>query len=155
LNVGRRISQALMHNSYLTILDMSNNKIGYEVVSELANSLRTNSSLTVLDLSNNDIDDRCAYSLSDSLMHNMSLTTLHLDNNDINDIGASSFVEVLENHNDVLTVLTMKRNQGISDEVLDRIAKATKHGRSPLGAAGIGASASSYLALARLNCLWK
>mmetsp|Transcript_16904 Transcript_16904/g.20480 ORF Transcript_16904/g.20480 Transcript_16904/m.20480 type:complete len:217 (+) Transcript_16904:352-1002(+) len=149
--VGTKLSQSLMHNSYLKKLTLSNNNVGYEVISELSSALRTNCTLAELDLSFNNIDDRCGYSLSDSLVENTSLTSLNLSDNKVTDMGASSFVEVLENHNDTLKTLRLENNKNVSNGIMNQIDLATRSDNKTVFSNAT--STSSYLA--SLNCLWR
>jgi len=89
------LSQALMHNSSLTMLDLSYNQIGDKGAEWLSQALMHNSSLKKLDLYGNQIGAKGAEWLSQALMHNSSLTTLVLYDNQIGVKGAA-FKQLIE-----------------------------------------------------------
>lgn len=77
----------IQHNTYLTDLNLSENNISCVGAEALALVLQTNTSLKELNLDNNNIRDYGAKAISDCLLFNTSLDTLKLLFNNISTIG--------------------------------------------------------------------
>ena len=104
-----RLSEVLAAKSYLTHLYLSHTDIGDSGASSLSHVLAANISLTTLDLSHNRIGGAGASDLSNALTVNSSLRTLDFSYNRINDIGATCLAQALA-ANDSLIYLNLKNN---------------------------------------------
>jgi len=88
---------ALSNNSrILTILDLTDNKVGDEEVNTICQSLIINTTLTKLNLSHNKIGSTGAKAISEVLKRNKTLTELNLLHNEIGIDGALSITQLLK-----------------------------------------------------------
>jgi Ran GTPase-activating protein (RanGAP) involved in mRNA processing and transport len=86
------LAQALLSNSTLTVLSLTNCNITYEGAEKLANGLRRNSTLTRLDLKRNSIGDRGLRAIITAIHDppHRSLVSLNVGSNGISDYGLST-----------------------------------------------------------------
>ena len=125
-NVGAEaLAQALHHNSTLLELTLSCNSISDGGVVALACALHHNSTLLELKLSSSGISDGGAVALAQALHHNSTLKKLYLSNNCISDAGTVGLAQALQ-HNNILLLLDMSNNS-ISDAGAVALAQALHH----------------------------
>lgn len=100
------IVNALHHNTFVTDLDLSNNRISLQGTQSVANMIKHNTYIQTLQLNHNNLDDDCVVALATSLDDNTTLQNLYLEFNNIQDDGAQALAE--SNHS--LSVLSVAFN---------------------------------------------
>jgi Leucine-rich repeat (LRR) protein len=116
------LADELTRNKFMTSLKLGGNNIDDGGAMVIAAALEKNTSLTSLDLSSNRISDKGAMVIAKVLEQNTSLIMLNLWDNNIGYEGMKVIAEVLEKNNS-LTSLDL-RNNNIDDEGATVIAKA-------------------------------
>ena len=111
-----------VHETPLTTLLLSHNKIGVKCSDYLHFLIRNIPTLQVLDLSFNPLKDVTVIQICDALIWNTGLLSIDLSETLITDESGKSFAEVIE-MNKTLQKLILNNNQ-ISDESFTPIAKA-------------------------------
>ena len=93
----------------MTTLDVSNNNIGNDGATAIADALKSpNCILTTLDVSNNNIGNDGATAIADALKSpNCILTTLDVSNNNIGNDGATAIADALKSPNCRLDEFTL------------------------------------------------
>ena len=110
------LASALSTNSTLEALSMCRNAFDDANVLHLARALSNSPSrLQRLALTSNEITDDGVQYLAEMLQANRSLTQLWLGSNKITDRGVQSLADALVHHNKTLQVLSLSRNNLITD----------------------------------------
>ncbi|WP_028389519.1 hypothetical protein [Legionella fairfieldensis] len=108
-----RLVRALPDNN--AILNLSNNTIGKEEITDLATSLKQNTFLKILNLSGNQIDNEGATILADFfLQNNDTLTDLNLSGNEIGSQGRQKLANALP-HSSLTTLKLFNKKIGAID----------------------------------------
>jgi Ran GTPase-activating protein (RanGAP) involved in mRNA processing and transport len=117
--LSKELADALIKDSNLTKLNLSNTRSGQILVKAFAEALKENKTLIELDISSNLIGNEGATALADALKTNSTLTTLIIYNNKISDDGAKALADALKT-NSTLTTLDISKNN-IGDELMEEI----------------------------------
>ncbi|XP_062848750.1 NLR family CARD domain-containing protein 3 [Trichomycterus rosablanca] len=104
------LSQALMVNRTLTVLDLHGNNIGIKGAKKLADALKMNQVIVSVNLQGNNIQDEGARALAEVLQSNRKLTTLNVQKNNIGPEGVKRIAESLKK-NQILQDLNVSSNQ--------------------------------------------
>ena len=146
-DAGVAIANALADNGALTQLDMSETGVARNTAVALALALGGGGcALESLELDTNAVDSVGAIALSEALLRNSRLTYLGLANNEIRDDGARALAQaLLGGGNRTLTMLSLKRNEGISTDAAIAVAHAL-HARARGGDAAAGAGRAANVA---------
>lgn len=99
---ARLLCDAIRHNTHITSLNLSNNRITAVGARLLADALRTNTGLRMLNLNHNQVGSEGAQYLSDALEVNSSLVVLKLSNNDVDDDGGERLAKALEGNRSLM-----------------------------------------------------
>lgn len=95
----RLLCQAMITNTYVTKIDLSNNIIGDVGACTLADLLAANKSVTEVCLRKNSIGNRGAQRFGDVLRSNSTLLSLDLSDNMMDDAGVEAYLDMLRvNH---------------------------------------------------------
>lgn len=105
------IFEALKTNSTLAQLNMSINELRFHGTWYLSDALKVNTSLTDLRISDNWINDDAFWHLADALRFNSSLTKLDISNNYLLNVGAG-YIENALRDNVTLTSLNITHKHG-------------------------------------------
>ena len=117
------IAEYLKRNDIkLTILNLSNNYIGFNGCELLADALKINKTLTRLNIGNNNLYDHGVELLAEALKINLTILELYLYNNLIKIEGVIPLAEALK-VNTTLTLLDLTSN-GFGNEGIKVITKA-------------------------------
>lgn len=128
------LSQIVASSNNLVILNLSNNNLGNNGVSILADSFRQSISLVSVDVSLNYIQSKGANYLFDSLVFNYSISHLNISNNNEihkNHIGRKG-CEGLKNlliNNQILSILDISDNL-ISEDGFNLLCQGLEHNLS-------------------------
>ena len=98
------LSEALMVNTNLVHLNISNNNIGDKGLECILESLKEKNTLMWLDISNNEITKNGVEKLTDAFKYNTSLTTLDISTNSIGIEGLDILVNVFEYNNTLVNL---------------------------------------------------
>ena len=119
------LAEVLGKNKLLRTLDIGGNyNMGLEGIKAFAKALITNTTLTELNLSDNKISDEGGKALAEALKINTTLTTLIILKNFISNEGAKAIAEVLKT-NTTLTKIDLGENH-IGVEGVDALVNALK-----------------------------
>lgn len=103
----RSLVRALVKNTVLVKLNLSNNRLGVQEIRVLAPALARSTSLATLDLSDNGFGAAGMEALVPALAGNTKLTELHLNGNALEDEGVEILASVLNN---ILHTLSLSNN---------------------------------------------
>ncbi|CAF1259758.1 unnamed protein product [Rotaria sp. Silwood1] len=147
------IADALITNTTLIKLNLSQCQIDDQGAQYLADVLKQNKTLISLYLHKNQISNYGVRFLADALIQNKTLTTLDLSHNNINDEGIQYLANMLQK-NSKLTTLHLSQNQ-IGDKGIQYLANALQQNRTlnilHLSQNLIGDQGIQYLADALIN----
>jgi Leucine-rich repeat (LRR) protein len=122
---AKNISLMIKNKTNLTILGLSNNKLGQVGACDLANEgLKGKFDLMKLSLESNLINNQGLRAVSEALMDNKELVELYLYNNELEDEPLLDFAKMLKNKRN-LTVLGLEFNK-IGHNGASLIMDATK-----------------------------
>ncbi|CAF0881524.1 unnamed protein product [Brachionus calyciflorus] len=93
----RPVSAALMNNSIVTKLDLSDNWLGPEGAEYISKMLKENCFITDLNLSENNMSFKGVETLKEVLKSNNSITHLTLRGNKFDDASAAAWAEIISN----------------------------------------------------------
>ncbi|XP_071849464.1 uncharacterized protein [Apostichopus japonicus] len=85
------IADMLRENCYITDLDLSDNKLGNQGAAALCSTLLQNSNLTHVTLSGNNFEDKCADAFADVILNNNKIEYLNLSNNTFGEAAGLAF----------------------------------------------------------------
>ena len=122
--------EALLENSALEFLALSNNGVGDEGAKGLAKGLRGNTGLRRLDLYFNMVGDEGTMAIAEALSVNRGLRTLHIDTNRVSEDGGLALARairggLLGGSGAMLGELTLAYNQ-LSNVAIDAFISAAK-----------------------------
>lgn len=98
------LSEALMFNTNLVHLNISNNNIGDKGLECILEALKVNTTLIWLDISDNEITKNSIEKLTETLKYNTSLTTLDISINSIGIEGLDILVNLFNYNNTLVNV---------------------------------------------------
>ena len=117
-----QLAMALHHNTALTVLVLSNNKVDDEGAVAIAEMLKNNKTLKLLDMSYNSVGERGALAMAEALNCNTTLTELNMSKNTVGNDGVLAIADALK-HNTVLMGLHLQVGDGGAPAMI----KALKH----------------------------
>lgn len=100
----RLLCQALITNTFVTKIDLTNNVIGDVGACTLADLLAANKSITDVCLKKNSIGNRGAQKLGDVLRSNSSLISLDLSDNMMDNEGVEAYLDMLRVNHKMRTI---------------------------------------------------
>ena len=109
------LATALMKNRSIMYLNLSQNKIKEDGLTEVVELLKVNDVIAEMSFGGNIISNEGIANLAQFLPHNKTLSHLDLSRNQFNDIGFDVFAEQLS-FNEGLTFLDIAKNKEITDE---------------------------------------
>mmetsp|Transcript_30579 Transcript_30579/g.79777 ORF Transcript_30579/g.79777 Transcript_30579/m.79777 type:complete len:748 (-) Transcript_30579:2283-4526(-) len=119
---GMEFARLLAHpDCAVTVVKMSNNKLGDSCAAAIASSLEVNTRLIRIEMNSCHIGDKGATRLALSLHANRELRALRLNNNYISDEAGMAFITGLD-HNSSLCLLELKGNR-VEVGLLDRLKR--------------------------------
>jgi Ran GTPase-activating protein (RanGAP) involved in mRNA processing and transport len=124
------LGNALHSNTTLCELWLYKNHVSDMGVRYLAQALSTNETLKKLGLASNGITDAGVCYMVEMFKRNRTLTTLGLAINQIGDQGAQMLATALAHQNTNLEVLTLDRNDLVTDLSVNSVINMIKHNRS-------------------------
>ncbi|CAF3696078.1 unnamed protein product [Rotaria socialis] len=124
------LADALRSNTTLHELWLSTNHVSDAGVGYLAQALSTNRTLTKLGLASNDITSAGVSHLVEIVKKNKTLNTIGLAMNRIDDQGVQMLANALAQQNTNLEILTLDRNQSVSDFSINALINMIKNNRS-------------------------
>ncbi|KAI8619149.1 hypothetical protein BC830DRAFT_825542 [Chytriomyces sp. MP71] len=107
---GAHLGRSLQINRTLTYLNLTNNKLGLQGATEIAEMLSFNGTLKTLIMKGNSLGDKEASLLAEGLRQNSTLQVIDLSYNQIGDLGAHSLGSGLVT-NDGIKELNLAWNQ--------------------------------------------
>ncbi|ELU14920.1 hypothetical protein CAPTEDRAFT_163530 [Capitella teleta] len=84
---GRHLCEMLKENCYITELDLSDNQLGVSFAENFTSVLNNNSTLTHVTLTGNFLDDKAAIYLADAIMNTTRLEYLNLSRNKLGEVA--------------------------------------------------------------------
>ena len=119
------LADAIKHNSTITELNLSWNKLGTGDCTALAEAIKHNSTITQLDLSLNELGPGDCTALAEAIKHNSAITQLNLSQNELGIGDWTGLAEAIK-HNSTITRLDLSSNRlGTGD--CTALADAIKH----------------------------
>ena len=124
------LANALYNNTTLHELWLSTNHLSDTGVYYLAQALLVNKTLKKLGLASNDITNTGAFHLAEMLKKNQTINTLGLAMNKIGNEGVQILADTLAQQNTNLQIITLDRNQMVSDLSVNSLTNMIKYNRS-------------------------
>ena len=125
------LAPGLKANTFVSVLLLSNARIGDTGAADIANVLRFNKSIRQLALANDDLTSVGGSAIAHALLRNSTLTDLNLANNKIAADAGAIFCEMLQQNNTLMT-LNLELNE-VPDDQMDEIDGLLTVNQQPLG----------------------
>eukprot|EP00930_Biecheleria_cincta_P097723 TRINITY_DN89410_c0_g1_i1.p1 TRINITY_DN89410_c0_g1~~TRINITY_DN89410_c0_g1_i1.p1 ORF type:complete len:483 (-),score=65.25 TRINITY_DN89410_c0_g1_i1:29-1477(-) len=125
------IPEALVKNTCLTRLDISNTSLYNELFGDILLALASNSTLLSLNVADNDLDDHAVPATTNFLRSNDSLTHLDLTLNEFNGPGIGAIVDALEQNSVMKSFHVSDRRGLLEDALASRVASKLEQNRPP------------------------